>query len=438
MMNHTSWIGIVLATAALAAPTGRVTAAEYYVSPNGDNRAAGTIDAPFRNIQRALGAAKQPGDHVVLRAGVYRPQRGEKAIVDGSDTPENANTIAIMTSFVRVEGLEVRNSRGTGIVVWGSGDRVHDVEVVGNKVHDCFNSGIFVGSGPTDPARYVRDVMIEGNTVYQAGLRNKPRPRRLWPYGLGAGPSRRVTLRNNTVSRCYGEGLGFYLADGGVMEANTSFDNFSVNLYLDNATNVRVDGNLIYSTGDPEFFRFKGHPASGILIANENYPNRSNPSKNIVITNNVLIGNQCAFTYGKFQAGGGLRNVLFAHNTAYGSTGAMIRIDDDAGQDNARIVNNVFHQVGRVAMTDLRFNSGQVEFRGNLWSGVRPQPLGRGAGDVNGDPLFLKPGQLTADAYRLNPRSPARRAGVRLNDAPADFTGKPRGPRTDLGAWELR
>ena len=53
-------------------------AADYFVSPDGDDGQAGTLDAPFQSLPRAQAAA-QPGDTVWLRGGTYRI--GESQIV---------------------------------------------------------------------------------------------------------------------------------------------------------------------------------------------------------------------------------------------------------------------------------------------------------------------------------------------------------------------
>lgn len=79
------------------------SAAEYYVSPNGDDTADGSHERPFRTIQRAADVA-QPGDTITVRAGEYRewvsPPRGgesdtrrivfqaapgEKVVIKGSE-----------------------------------------------------------------------------------------------------------------------------------------------------------------------------------------------------------------------------------------------------------------------------------------------------------------------------------------------------------------
>src|SRR3954464_1558529 len=48
----------------------RIALSGYYVSSAGDDSAAGTIDAPWRTVQRAVSSVA-PGDVVNLRAGTY-------------------------------------------------------------------------------------------------------------------------------------------------------------------------------------------------------------------------------------------------------------------------------------------------------------------------------------------------------------------------------
>ncbi|KAL4866736.1 hypothetical protein BDV12DRAFT_198830 [Aspergillus spectabilis] len=81
-------------------------AADIYVSPNGSDNAAGTIDAPFQSIQLAVDEAT-PGSTIYLRGGTYSPTtniqitksgtlsapyvlrayEGEAVIIDGEELP---------------------------------------------------------------------------------------------------------------------------------------------------------------------------------------------------------------------------------------------------------------------------------------------------------------------------------------------------------------
>ncbi len=439
----------------ILAMTSALSAADYYVATTGNDKNPGSKSQPFRSISRGLSIARTPGDNVIVREGVYPQSRtlnlanagkkdklitlrafqNEQVIIDGNNTPTDANLIAVVTHHIRIQDLEIQNSQGIGIAVWGPGSRIHDVEVIGNHIHHCHRSGVYAGFNQlSDP---VRDLLFEGNTIQNCVLINEKRPRTSWNFGLGAGLSRNVTLRNNNVSKCYGEGIGLYLSDYGVIEQNIAHDNYSVNLYLDNTTNTLVNRNLIYTTNDNNFYRFN-QPASGIQIANENYGGLSNLSSDNIITNNILIGNYFAFCYGSYQQGGGLRNTVFANNTAYGSTGPLLQINADDGHKNSRIVNNIFKQVNGALITNIQGPTNQIEFRNNLWHGGIPHQAARGTGDIYAAPLVMKGGSHSAEDYQLQSNSPARNAGTKIKDANRDFGGKQRLNSIDLGAWKFR
>lgn len=436
------------------AMTSALPAADYYVATTGNDKNPGSKSQPFRSIFRGLSIARTPGDNVIVREGLYpqsqtlnlanagkkgkhitlRAFKNEQVIIDGKNTPTDANLIAVSTHHIRIQDFEIRNSQGIGIAVWGPGSRIHAVEVIGNNIHHCQRSGIYAGFNRlNDP---VRDISMVGNTIKNCVLINQKRPRTSWNFGLGAGLSKNVTLRNNYVSLCYGEGIGLYLSDHGVIEQNIAHDNYSVNLYLDNTTNTQVNRNLIYTTNDKKFYRFN-HPASGIQIANENYGGPAKLSSDNIITNNILIGNYFAFSYGSYQQGGGLRNTVFANNTAYGSTGPLLQINADDGHKNSRIVNNIFKQVNGGRITNIQGPTNQIEFRNNLWHGGIPQQAAKGTGDVYADPLLIKGGSHTAEDYKLQSNSPARNAGIKTKETNRDFGGKQRLDSIELGAWKF-
>ena len=411
--------------------------ADYYVSPQGDNRAEGSRDSPFRNIQRALQVATQPGDSVIVREGTYTPslsvnlgnsgkkdafitlraEKDESVIIDGSLMAGDSNVIAVLGAYIRVEGLTVRNAKSTGLVVWGPGARTHHVEFINNTVEDSQKGGIYAGTPNRDDP--VRDILMEGNTITRTSLVNETRAQGVtWAFGVGGGMTKNLTIRDNTVFENHGEGIGLYLSDGGLVEGNRAFDNFAVNLYLDNTTNTRVRRNLCYSTGKAAFFRF-GKPTNGIQIANETYRLKQNPSFGNVITDNLLLFNGSAFYVGAYQLGGGFRDSVFSNNTCYGSARDLLMIDPDPGHRNSRVEKNVFVQIGDLPMTYVEKARPGVTFANNLWFGrFPPRPDARSETDLSVDPGFANPGGFKWDDYQLNDESPAKGLGVRFDLVP--------------------
>ncbi|WP_417388170.1 right-handed parallel beta-helix repeat-containing protein [Gimesia sp.] len=432
-------------------PAGTLSAADYYVATTGNDQNPGSLNQPFRTIARGLNSARQPGDNVIVRKGMYpqsrtlnlanpgaadnyitlKAYRDEEVIIDGSNLPENATLIAVLAHHIRIQGFTVRNSQNIGISIWGPGTRVHAVEVTGNRVHHCQNSGIYAGFNRlSDP---VRDLLIADNIISECSLMNEGGRFSQWSFGAGAGLSRNVTLRNNSVSLCYGEGIGLYLSNKGTIEGNTVHDNYSVNIYLDNTTNTRVSRNLVYSTGDKRFYRFN-QPASGIQIANENYPGFNNPSSDNTIVGNILVNNFHAIYSGSYQRGGGLKRTLIAHNTACGSTGSLLHIDADGGHDRSRFVNNIFLQTGRAPLTDVKGTNDQIEFDHNLWFGGTPQQVVLGTGDIRANPQWKKTGGYEIEDYDLLPLSPAKNRGIRLNELSSFYPDQSAYSTVNLGA----
>lgn len=425
---------------------------DYFISTAGSDRNEGRKKSPLKSIQRGLQFAKQPGDRVIVRKGIYpqsrtlnlyhrgtsknwielRAYENENVIIDGSDCPPKANLIAVGGHYIRIDGLTVRNATASGIAVWGQGRTVHDVHISNNTVHDCYLGGIFVGSrNMEDPAR---DILIENNTVHHTSMENKARARYSWAFACGAGISKNVIIRKNHVYESHGEGIGFYLAKNGLAEDNIVHDCFSVNIYLDNTTHTRVERNFVYSTMKSEFFRFK-NPASGIQIANEKYPRYSQPSSHNTIVNNILVGNRYAFYYGNYQNGGGLKQTLFANNSCYGSTGSLLHIDSDAGHAGSRFVNNIFRERPGMRITDVDGPTTGIVFENNLWFGGVPTSKVRSLSDLMIDPLFVKEGGKRAEDYLLKPNSPVRGKGLRIDGIKTNFDGNPRSGRINIGAW---
>jgi Right handed beta helix region/FG-GAP-like repeat len=431
-----------------------------YVSADGSDRNPGTLERPFRNIQRALRSLPVgQGGNVLIRGGDYvldQPIRvsdneggtpdsrlvisnyqGEPVRIDGTKLAADKLGAVILSSTraVDIQGLEIFGSY-TGIVVVGASQ---DVRVLNNTVHDTEFTGI--AAYAAEP-RGISNVRLDGNTVYRTNLFNRDRPITQpggWGMGITFVQTEGGSITNNTVYENYGEGIGFTLANGGVASNNVVYDNFSVEMYLDNATNSTFANNFIFNTGNTNFYRrYANGPdeaATGIQLANERYQGAANPSVNNVIRNNIVVGGTNVFGYGNYDLGGGLKNVQVINNTFYGddSTRSVIAIDADA-HENTNIVNNIFYKVDGTQAARIPTNISGLNFASNLWfggvAGLAASPT-----DVNADPNFFAPGGLKASDYLLRADSPALDRGI--GNIAADFFGNARvAGSIDLGASE--
>jgi len=259
--------------------------------------------------------------------------------------------------------------------------------------------------------RSTQDIVISGNTVYNNGLVNQAR-NTAGPAIVASAVASNVTITNNHIYNNYAEGIDFIATDIGLASGNVLHDNYGANLYLDNASNIKVEKNFIYTTNNTNHYR-DGHPATGIQAANEPY-GISNPLNNIEISNNIVAGGQWGFYYGTYGNGGGMKNFTIVNNTFYGATESLIEILDDPGHSKNVISKNIFYKTGDELLSDITAKPTELGFSNNLWyPGGDSLGAAGGLGDIIGaDPRFVKAGGLLPSDYALKAGSPALAAGI--------------------------
>ena len=171
-----------------------VRAASYCVSQQGNDASPGTMDQPWRTIQKAANTLA-PGDTVYVREGIYAESvsvnvSGSKAagnvsflnfpnetpVLDGTTlTPSASDYSAFFylnaRSYVVIQGFEIRNFKAThgngapsGIHVEGGS---HDIQIRANNIHgieydtakgNAFGISIY-GTSKTQP---ITNVVIDG------------------------------------------------------------------------------------------------------------------------------------------------------------------------------------------------------------------------------------------------------------------------------------
>jgi parallel beta-helix repeat protein len=433
-------VAVVMFSLALLAAS--ANAATYYVSTSGNDANNGAQSTPFATISHAAGLA-QAGDTVYVRGGVYnglvrisskgtasahiafRAYPGESPVIDGTGTAASTDLVVFSSAqYVDFSGFEVRNATKIGICIYPGSF----LTISGNNIHNSVRNGIWAGYSTFGTTS---DITITGNTVTNNVLENQNHTMSGgWAQAIGTQNANRVTITNNKVYDNDGEGIAFVLSDGGLAKGNEVYDNYSVEIYLDNAQTTTVDGNLAYSTGNTRYYR-SGYPASGIGTANESYSS-TNPLNTLTIVNNIVLNSKYGFYYSNEANGGGLQNVTVANNTFYKGAVSLIWIAS-AAHANSVVENNVFDQVGNV-MTNVA-GSG-VTYRNNDWYGGTAGSAA-GAGDVLADPRLANPGGLTAADYKLTLGSPVVAGGLTLSNVTNDYFGAPRSVAYDLGAHQL-
>ncbi|HTM88238.1 MAG TPA: DUF1565 domain-containing protein, partial [Terriglobales bacterium] len=175
----------------------------YFVATTGKDSNPGTQSAPWRTIQHAADTA-HAGSTVYVRGGTYeelvrinvsgnandgyitfRSYPGETAVLDASHfTPQDRQGVLTIQdqSYVRIEGLEIRNFRTAehhltplAINVIGSGSHI---ELLKNNVHHIQQTfggrdapgrggnGFGIAVYGTNAKAPITDLIIDGNEVH--------------------------------------------------------------------------------------------------------------------------------------------------------------------------------------------------------------------------------------------------------------------------------
>ena len=306
---------------------GTTTGTTYYVAKNATNASdtnPGTEASPWKTLAKGTSTARA-GDTVLVKAGTYaetlRPMNSGspgalitfraypgdecqgplagtkipgscKVILDGQSSRGQGVDLSRPVSYVRVDGVEIRNHTDAGITFQAWGDRgVEGIEIVNNYIHD--------NGGDAIDARNAVNTLIAENEIYANGLTGVTFGGQFGAVGLTVhgnaihyngkdgvqGAGRQIIIEKNRLYNQFHTDLhqdGMDLADvhGIIIRQNTIFD-FTQLVYIHNlwgaSDNIEVYGNVMYTNrywtvhnGEaPGFFvdaRFTSAPVSGIAV----------------------------------------------------------------------------------------------------------------------------------------------------------------------------
>ncbi len=392
--------GLVVFGLAESAISGPVFAAEYFVATNGNDNSAGTEAAPFRNIGRAASLVA-PGDRVTVRAGTYN----ETVTLARAGTP---------TAPIVFRSLSRGAARINGPVrILGSYLEFSGFDVTNPDLHGISLSGHHLtvrdndvhdcqGNGIT---AFASDhLTIEGNRLFRNGRENSNQSSGIaiyQPLAVDQAP-------------------GYHL----IIRRNESFDNES-------RDNVRR-GDLTKSTGLLlEDFRNvqTGAPPYRAATLVENNLFYNNVGRAVVITGSDHIAVRHNTAWG---------NLRVRNTTATAATNGTFTCTDSEG---VRWFNNlvVTRVEADLAVFEIRTTGGSWDYNVFAIGGMvlsNPTQAGFGRNNLFADPSLANP---AAGDFRPTQGSIALDRGSAAETATADFSGnaRPQGGAPDIGAFEV-
>ena len=325
----------------------------YYVSTSGDDGNPGTLQAPWRTIQKAADTLVA-GETVFVREGLYeefvqirqsgsaqegyitfQAFPGERPVLEGKNiTPTSSqNTLLLIrgASYVAVQGFEVRgfttDSRSdyiSGMKVRGGGSHIL---IADNHIHSISNyatngnaHGLIVYGDSLTP---ISDIKITGNDIHH----------------LISGSSESLTLDGNVKDF--------------VIEYNKVHDNNNIGIdiighyktcsapCIDQARNGIVAHNLVYNIDtatNPAYGNKGERAAAGIYV---------DGGTNIIVENNEVFNSNFGIELASEIQGKETSQITVRNNYLHHNHGAGIIMGgsglDNGGASNNRIVNNTLY-----------------------------------------------------------------------------------------------
>lgn len=371
----------VAATRPVGAPVATAPAGPtFYVdqaNPAADDAGPGSAARPWKTITKAANSLSA-GDTVIVKAGTYREEimvraphagrpgqlitfraaPGEKVVIDG----EKKRTFAfrLAASYVRVEGFEIVNVRGHGILAgWSDGSSM-GVQIVGNDIHhggsNLDTAAVYYAGG--------KGGLIQGNHLH---------------HNAGDGitfSSDDMTIRGNVIEHnevdgIKGGGGGTILIEDNVIHEMTNAKNHGDGMQLMGmkGTTIVRSNEVGDSTQDIYCDDYSEKPGTGpwgdvYIYNNVVYNTQPGPKGIGGFTNGIVTGT-------RFNA---WKSLTIANNTLVnlndGSGGVAVGVVGDTARkiDLVRVVNNLFYNsINATAVSALTARGGKVEMDHNAY-----------------------------------------------------------------------
>ncbi len=277
--------------------------------------------------------------------GAGDPNQADVSILWNSDNSSSGHQLLIYLDnshgYYNFVGLGIRASSWTGAYIESSGNTFDHCDIK-------FNGGASVVFSTSSAAtQAASNNVVTQSRIWMNVLNNWPRFNNGntgggWPAGISWVAQSNALVQGNLIYQNGGEGIIFYgttsksfTSQNNVMQQNVIFDNFSVNLYLDNTTNATLQQNFVFDhprdetqtfpgllEASPGYATDFGRRLTPINLSLADEPGSSYDGKahlaNITVFNNIFAGGPFGFVdYGDSgaQTSHGLKNITIANNT---------------------------------------------------------------------------------------------------------------------------
>jgi hypothetical protein len=478
----------------------------FYVSKTGNDSNPGTQTSPWRTIQHAADTVRA-GSTVNVRGGIYeervtikasgnatdgyitfRSYPGETAVLDAQHLSPNGRSGILNIqnkSYVRIEGLEIRNYRTAdrqltplGISVIGAGSHI---ELLKNNVHhieQTFDGRDAPGHGAnafgiavygTDAKTPISELVIDGNEVHH----------------LKTGSSESLVVNGNVTNfrithnvvhdnnNIGIDAIGFERtapdpavdqARDGVISGNLVYnitsrgnpayrnDESSDGIYVDGGTRILIEQNVIHDVdfGIELASEHKDRSTSYITARNNlvyhnhtagvsigGYDPERGHTEHCTVVNNTLYDNDTSATgSGEFQMQWNMADNIFANNIVYAGSRCLLALNKsqvNKNQPPVMIDHNLYYCASGSKASTWGTSSTPITGFDNYVQSTGNDRHSR----------FLDPHFVDAPKdFHLRPDSPAIAAGTtdKVPVGKLDLEGSPRvkSGKIDIGCYQTK
>ena len=371
----------------------------YYVSPTGDDDAAGTIGAPWGTLEYAVDQLTA-GDTLYALSGTFTPTAqitpanngssgnlitirnypGATVGIDGTSVSAGVYTgvIRVSTDYVVIDGFNVVESDGAGISVAAGADHV---TIQNCYIADTDRSGICVGDDSGSTVGYTtvfnnelcnvnRTVSQEGITLIRANnfevsynyIHDQPANHDPWCgiYTSQIAIDMKVACHDGTVH--HNHTVGGY--DGIYIDARGYSYNIDIyNNHIEKFFNVGIalgdeGNNSGLMLGNIDIYNNVIHdPVKGCTSYGIEFSHRINPPESVFLMDDIRVYNNTFYNFTAsqiynpvpLQMGGNadrdFTNIYIYNNIFWGedpSKGSVWIVNNDYDSDNHHFYNNIY------------------------------------------------------------------------------------------------
>jgi len=479
----------------------------FYVSTTGDDSNPGTQIAPWRTVQHAADTVRAGGT-AYLRGGTYeelvsinasgnatdgyislRSYPGETAVLDAAHfTPSGRQGVLTIhnQSYVRIEGLEVRNFRTAehrltplGISVMGAGSHI---ELLKNNVHHIEQTfegrdapgrggnGFGIAVYGTDAKTPISELVIDGNEVHH----------------LKTGSSESLVVNGNVTNFRITHNvvhdnnnigidvIGFERtapdpavdqARDGVVSGNLVYnitsrgnpayrnDESSDGIYVDGGTRILIEQNVIHDVDfGIELASEHQNRATSYITARNNliyhahtagvsvggYAPERGHTEHCTVVNNTLYDNDTSGTgSGEFQMQWNMADNIFANNIVYAGPRCLMTVNKskfERNQPPVAIDHNLYYCASGPKASTWEESSAHLTGFDNY-----VQSTGNDRHSHFQDPHFVDP---ATNDFHLRPDSPAiaagRTHGIPVGELDLESSQRVKSGHIDIGCYQNR